>query len=160
MLELWQYGTHLLARLELQIYHERREKGNLIRSQAHFEAAFPILHSLRSHQIDDALQDDLVNFFQQVKPMTAKWCTWARLFRSIPCISVPQLSANSFSCNLSLTCRDLARELCGGPRSLSSVVRPVPRCSATRCSSVCAHRSVIQRCTSQHQSIETLDICG
>lgn len=69
-LDLWQHGTHLLADLELQMYHERHSKASLLRSQAHFEAAYPILVNLRSHSTDDALPDDVSSFLQQVLVFT------------------------------------------------------------------------------------------
>eukprot|EP00892_Ulva_mutabilis_P007682 jgi/Ulvmu1/5286/UM022_0080.1 len=64
-LDLWQHGTRLLAELELKLYHKQHSKASLLRAQAHFEAAFPLLLGLRSHGTDDALQDDIIAYFEQ-----------------------------------------------------------------------------------------------
>lgn len=76
-LALWQHGTRLLADLELQLYREGHSKANLLRAQAHFEAAFPVLVSLRSHCTDDALPAELLSFMEQVLPSLFDWwSTW------------------------------------------------------------------------------------
>ena len=68
-LDLWRHGTHLLADLELKLYDQRHSKANLLRAQAHYEAAFPVLSSLRSHRTDSALEEDVLKFLQQVRAL-------------------------------------------------------------------------------------------
>ena len=64
--DTWQEGVHLLARLELSCYRSSREKTDLLRSLAHFEAAFPALLTLHNAVCDEPLPQSVADYFEKV----------------------------------------------------------------------------------------------
>ena len=64
--DLWQQTVHLLARLELNSYRSSHQKTDLLRSLAHFEAAFPSLLTLHDVVCDEPLPQAVADYLEEV----------------------------------------------------------------------------------------------